>query len=334
MACTGDPAAGAFGKFLIEPGAGPHAFDSDSERYDILLPESLQKHGRLIGGQGTWGGYYPLSTRTRTGHYFVYGEVSFHASPGYFSTLLPYLVGSYNGTNAKYYPNLCPNKFGCLVYRDLEDGTTKSFEYTTCEVAYWDLSASAPQFRQGEGVDENAPDPMRLTVGIIARDEAFTAWPATEPSLPETAAYYPLALFDTATDAGGTFTLNGAARSIFGFRLRYENNRVPWYGNSLAAIGFAPTKVGRRIFLEVDMPWTAGNKDLYDMLYTGAPAVINAVNGSYGTKFTIANLKVPPESPVIVAAGPVGFRIRGQVFGLASNQATSQEFEVENDITA
>ena len=49
MACTGDPSAGAFGRMLIEPGAAPHTFDGSSIRLDFLVPETMQKHGRLIG---------------------------------------------------------------------------------------------------------------------------------------------------------------------------------------------------------------------------------------------------------------------------------------------
>jgi hypothetical protein len=239
--------------------------------------------------------------------------------------LLPYLVGDLSSTT--YYPFDCPNKFGMLIYRDLEDGTTKSFEYKTCEISYWELEARAPQFRQGEGIDENAPDLLTLKMGIIATDEAFTEWPGTAPALPEGDTYYPYALHDC------TFTLNAAAREVFGFNLRYSNNRIPIFANSLTAIGFAPTGAGRRITLDVNLPWDAANDDLYDMAYTGAAASINAVQGAFGTLFSIANFKVPPESPHIVGYGPNYFVLRGQAFGLAANAATTKEFSVVNDTT-
>jgi len=325
MACTGDPSAGAFGRMLIEPGAAPHTFDGSSIRLDFLVPETMQKRGRLIGGNGIWGGLYPLSTRSRTGHYFCYGEVSIQPSAGHMLQLLPYLVGDLSSTT--YYPFDCPNKFGMLIYRDLEDGTTKSFEYKTCEISYWELEARAPQFRQGEGIDENAPDLLTLKMGIIATDEAFTEWPGTAPALPEGDTYYPYALHDC------TFTLNAAAREVFGFNLRYSNNRIPIFANSLTAIGFAPTGAGRRITLDVNLPWDAANDDLYDMAYTGAAASINAVQGAFGTLFSIANFKVPPESPHIVGYGPNYFVLRGQAFGLAANAATTKEFSVVNDTT-
>ena len=330
MACTGDPAAGAYGKLLIEDGAAAHTFDGDSLRFDFLRPETMRKHGRLIGGQGIWGGLYPISSRTRTGHYYCYGEVVMNPSPGMLDSLLKYMVGTEGtvGDADKFYPDDCPNKFGMLIYRDLEDGTTLSFEYTNCEISYWELEARAPRFRQGEGVDENAPDVLQLKLGIIATDEAFTAWPASAPDLPEGLTYYPYALHD------GTFTLAGAGREIFGFKLRYDNNRIPVYGNSLTAIGFAPTRAGRRIALDVHLPWDAANDDLYDMAYAGAAATINLVQGDYSSLFSIANFKVPPESPHITDYGPVHFTLSGQAFGTADVEDTTKEFSVTNDVTA
>lgn len=326
MACTGDPASGAYGKLLIEPGSSAHTFDSDSERYDFIPPETLQKHGRIIGGQGVWGGLYPITTRGRTGHYYCYGTVKLNPSPGYLDTLLDYLVGD-EDTDV-WYPKNCPNRFGVLVYRDLED-TVKSFEYQDCEIAWWELEARAPRFREGEGIDENAPDLLTLTMGIIALDEdSSTTWPGTEPALPEGATYYPYALSDC------TFTLNSSSREVFGFKLRYENNRVPVYGNSLTAIGFTHTKSGRRITLDVNLPWDENNDDLYDMAYTGAAASIEAAISPYSTTFSIANFKVPPESPYIVGVGPNYFTIRGMAFGLAANETTTKEFSVTNDVTA
>lgn len=328
MPCAGDPAAGAFGKLLIEDGTSPHTFDADSLRFDFLRPETMRKHGRLIGGQGIWGGIYPIASRTRTGHYYCYGEVVMNPSPGMLDSLLKYMVGT-EDTDV-FYPADCPNKFGMLISRDLEDGTTLSFEYENCEISYWELEARAPQFRQGEGVDENAPDVCRLTLGIVALDEDFTAWPtgAAEPDLPEGATYYPYALHD------GTFTLNGAARETFGFKLRYDTNRIPVYANSLTAIGFSPTKAGRKITLDVHLPWDAANDDLYDMAYAGAAATINLAQSPYSSLFSIANFKVPPESPHIIDYGPVHFTLSGQAFGLAANAATTKEFSVTNDVTA
>jgi len=70
------------------------------------------------------------------------------------------------------------------------------------------------------------------------------------------------------------------------------------------------------------------------MAYAGAAASINLVTGPYSSLFSIANFKVPPESPHIVGYGPNYFTIRGQAFGVATASATTKEFSVTNDVTA
>ena len=327
MGCP-SPAAGVFGKLLIESGlvGTGYTFDADSERYEFMPPHTVGKIGRLIGGTGIWGGLYPLSTRARTGHEFFYGVWKLNPSAGYFSTLLPYLVGTEDQTTpGLFVPSDCPNPFGLLCYRDLESGTTLSFEYQDCRVAWWEIESRAAQFREGEGIDEDAPDLLTLTMFIIAMQETFTAWPATEPDLPEGDEYYPYAIHD------GTYTLESDTRDIFGFKLRYDNRLQPVYAHSLTPIGVVPR--GRRITLDVELPWTADNIDLYNAGYAGDTAVIAlALPGNEGTTdITISNLKSPPRSPVIPSDGPIPLVLQGMGFGLAADQDTTKEFKVEND---
>lgn len=324
MVCTGDPAVGVYGRMLLEPGASAHTFDANSIRLEILPQngpaENIQKHGRLIGGQGIWGGLYPLSSRVRDGGYYVYGKFSFNPSPGYMALLLPYLVGDLN--TGVYYPNDCVNPFGLLIDRDKE-----AWEIKDCEVAMWELTSRAPEFRE-----TGAPDLLTLTVHVIGKDETKgTSWPGTAPSIPTGETFAPYIFQDSDSSGDGQILVNGSAREVYGFRLLYDNGLRVRYANSLVAQSIFST--GRRILLDLQLPWDANNDDLYDMGYAGAAASLDFAYSvganDYSTHFDITNFKAPPDSPFIRDQNEVFFTVRGQAYGDASNK----EFSVTNDAT-
>ena len=303
MACDA-VAVGAYTKFIIEPGVSPHTFDASSLRYEILPDpaESFQKHGTLVGGQGITGLLYPLSTRTRQGPYFVYGSFRVQPGPGYFDSLMPYLMGTKD--TGIYYPNACPNVFGVLISRDLD-----VWRYSDCVVDSWELTGRSPEFN-------SAPEPSLLTlaVNVICKLETWPdTWPSPEPALPTGPQYYPHALWDSAA----AFTLSGGAKEIFGFRLKYDNNLRVKFANALPPISIFST--GRKVTLDVILPWQTANTTLYNQGYEGAAASLvfsyTLSAKTYISRFDITNLKVPPESPHVKDENEVGFMLTGRAYG-------------------
>jgi len=315
MSCTNCPAMGVFVKLLLEPGASPHTFDANSERYEILPPdaEDFQRHGRLIGGQGITGKMYRLKSRVRDGGYYVYGKFRLNPSPGYLNTLLPKLVG--DEVTDVFSPNTCPNVFGALLHRDVD-----VWKYLDGRVARWELTGRAPQFRE-----QATPDLLLLEVDVLFEDEAgfysspAPTWPVSEPDLPTGTSYAPY-IFQ---DCDGGVTLNGEVREIYAFKLTYENNLSIRYANSLTASSICPT--GRKVALECALPWTVANQDLYDQGYAGAAAemIFTYTNGgdTHSTTINVENLKVPDESPHVYDENEVAFSIRGEAYGDESTDA-------------
>lgn len=330
MGCTNDPAVGVYGKLLLEPGNSPYTFDASSTRLEILPEggpaENFQKHGRHIGGQGIWGGLYPLSTRVREGAAFYEGSFAINPSPGYMEILLPYLVGDLD--TGVYYPNNCPAWFGLLIYRDdhWEAGTI-GWEFLNCRVAWWELRSRAPNFRE-----DGTPDLFTLRVHVIGKSESRgTTWPSPEPALPEGESYAPY-IFSDADDAGdGTVTINGAARDPYTMVLRYDNGLRVRYAASASPSIFS---TGRKITWALQFPWDSAHENLYNMAYAGAAASLKLAYSvglnDYSTLFSFANFKAPPESPFIKDENEVFFTVEGQAYGLASAEATTKEFSVTN----
>jgi hypothetical protein len=317
MSCTGNPAVGVYAKLLIEPGASPHTFDDDSERYEILpegiAAENMQKHGRLVGGQGITGLVYPIKTRVRTGGYYVFGQFKLNPSPGYLDTLLPHIFGK--ELTHVFSPDTCPVAFGMLIHRDKE-----AWEYLDCKVASWELRGRAPGFRE-----QNTPDLLVLTINVIGKTETKgTTWPDPEPSMPQGDSFYPLIIQDSAS----AFKLNSTAREIYEFRLLHDRG-LQWRGtNALTVNQVFSTK--RRTTLDVRLPWSAANDDLYDMDYAGAAAQLKFAyttgGKEYYSQFDITNFKAPPESPFVKDENEVAFTLSGEAYG----DATTNEMTITN----
>lgn len=320
MGCTGDPAVGVYGKLLLADGQAPYTWDSTDTRLEILPDggpaENIQKHGRLIGGQGIWGDVYPLASRVRVGGHYIYGQFRLNPSPGYFEKLLPYLVGDETGSTGVFTPKNCLNWFGLLIYRD-DHWASTGWEIGGARVASWELSGRGPDFNERQ-----TPDLLQLQVNVIAKTEnAAVGWPSPEPSLPEGAPYAPYIFQDADSAVGGSIVVNGSAREVYAFSLKYDTGLRVKYPNSLTPKIFA-TK--RRVTLGLSLPWDTNNDDLHDMGYLGAPASIKFLMGTYSTLFAIRNFKAPAESPFIKDENEVFFTVEGQAYGTA----TEKEFSV------
>ena len=85
-------AQGAMSRLYVEPGAAPHTFDSSSESYEFLY-ETLQKHGRIVGGSAIRGTRSSASERTRAGAYQVGGRIAMNVDAASLDLWLPRILG-------------------------------------------------------------------------------------------------------------------------------------------------------------------------------------------------------------------------------------------------
>jgi hypothetical protein len=305
-ACNG-PAVGVLTKLLFEPGSSPHAFDSNSERYEFLMDSGAQfyRQGRLVGGQGITGKMYRLKTRVRQGGYFVRGRLVLNPSPGYLSTLLKYLVGSDSGGGVFKGGN-CLNTFGVLMNMD---GYTHEFKDGV--VSRWILQGSGISF--GE---QGVPDLLTLAIDCVFKTDVWntTAWPDPEPTLQYSTAYTPY-IFQ---DCDGEFEIEGSDREVYGFRLEVINKIAPRWANSLTmtSIPYA----GKIVRLGLQLPFDANNDDLYEPTAAGAECNIRFDLGDVGdstlyTAIKLTNLKIPAKSPYPGDEFDVTFECDGVAFG-------------------
>ena len=326
-ACGG-PAVGVLTKVICEPGASPYVFDAASERYEFLMDgnpgENFQRHGRLIGGQGITGKMYRLKSRSRKGGYTVFGRIIMNPSAGYFSTLLKYLVGSDIGGGV-FKPGNCLNTAGWLFNRD---GYLHEFKDGIC--AHWVLQGSGISFRE-----RGTPDLLTLAMDWVFKDDAWddlaSSWPDPEPPLPYSLAYTPYCF----QDSDGQFTIEGADREVYGFRLEVTNKIKPRWANSftMSSMPYA----GKLIRLGLQLPFDANNDDLYEPTTASAQCVIKFDLGDVGgssiyTEISLTNLKIPEQSPYAADEFDLTFENEGEAFG--DEASDTPEMVVTNVLAA
>jgi hypothetical protein len=318
MSCDGCPALGVYTKILLEDGAGPYDktspapydWDDESTRLEIIDEggEKIQKIGRIVGGQGITGKFYRLKSRKRFGGAFFFGTLAMNPSPAYFKALLPYLLGPEDEDEDNLYvPNACLQKFGLLMSRDLG----APWEYQAGVVSGWRLSSQGIEFRE-----RGEPDLLRLEVDMVFNNEmrkdalgVDLEWPEPEPELGSGDSFEPYLW----SDAEGRFCIKGAFREVYQFRLEYSNALSIRYANSLVPTSICST--GRLLRLGMVLPWDENHEDLYDQPYTGFPAQLTFVHGAHMTRFKIANLTTPPETPHTANRREIWFENNSEAYG-------------------
>ncbi|MCU0872009.1 MAG: hypothetical protein MUE50_06655, partial [Pirellulaceae bacterium] len=258
-----------------------------------------------VGGQGITGKLYRLKNRKRFGGSFYGGTLVLNPSPAYFATLLPYMLGPLD--SGEYIPVNCLERFGLLLSRDLDP----PWEYQAGVVAGWRLSGRGMEYRE-----RGEPDLLRLELDMIFSNETRQTslgvdltWPNPEPGLGSGDSYEPY-LF---SDAEDRLCINGALREMYQFELAYSNMLSIRYAQSLSPSSLC--SVGRQLRLGIVMPWDSTNEDLYDQSHVGYQAVLSFVNGNHMTRFTIANLTTPPESPYTRSRREIWFETNGEGYG-------------------
>ena len=312
------PSQGVFSKLLIEDGVAPYTWNATAMRFEIVPSpaETFQKHSRLIEARGITGKLYPLKSRTRFGPALVYGSLRMNPSPGDMNRLLKYLMGPSVG--GVFYPSICLQSFGAMLTRDLD-----VWEYQNGVVNAWELTGSVPKEN-----DESSSPLLTLTISCIFLQEVSPlavvppVWPDPEPALPSGTQYAPLSL----RDSEASFTMSGDTREIYKFRLKYDNGLDPTLIDSFDLQSV--TAPGRRVDLDVILPWQSDIQDMYDEEISGAAARLkfsyNDGDSTHGVQFDISNLKQDSaSSPTAEGFADVSFEVSGRAYGTVTSPEIS-----------
>jgi hypothetical protein len=310
----GTHSQGAFGKFIIEPGASPHTFDASSLRFEILH-ENIRKVGRHGGDNGIRGTLSHASERIRALPGYFYGPVTMYVTPNSLDALLINCLGFTEVTNVFTVSDTLPY-FGILIDREEEQ-----WEYSDCMVASWYIRG-----RAGQHGEMGEPELLQLTMNIIAcSEDNTTTWPSPEPTLGVTALSDGAYIF---SDSDSGITLSGAARAIEEMIFHVNHFAFPKYANSLSAHSIRPRD--RLVQSRFRLPYNSDNAGLYGQAVGGAAATLAFTNSTVSAQFDLAKFQVPDNSPTISRGKN---QISLVVDGVARMDGTTKELIITNDNT-
>jgi hypothetical protein len=271
-------AQGAMARLYVEPGAAPHTFDTNSESYEFLY-ETLQKRGRIVGGNAIRGTRSKQSERTRAGAYPVGGRIAMNVDPLMLDLMLPRILGGTESADSFPLAESLP-AFGVLVNR-----VTQTFEYKDCIVA-------RAMFHGKAGPGDGDPDILELVLDILAKDRVTgTSAPSVSLSTASNSSPY------MHTDA--VFTFAAATRQVKEWWVLIDNHIHTRWTNSLTAVRFCPAD--RTVAVRARLPYDDDHDDLVDQANAGATgtiAITNAQHTGLSTTFTFGTLQVPTEDPI------------------------------------
>ncbi len=304
---TASCAQGAMARLYIEPGAAPHTFDSSSESYEFLY-ETMQKHGRIVGGTAIRGTRSSASERTRAGAYPVSGRIAMNVDTAMLDLWLPRILGGTETANSFPLAESLPS-FGVLVNK-----VTQTFEYKDCVVG-------RAMFHGKAGPGEGDPDLLELVMDIVAKDRVLgTSAPAVNISTSANTSPY--------VHSDAVFTFNAAARQVKEWWVLIDNHIHTRWTNSLTAVLFCPAD--RTIAVRARLPYDTDTSNLLDQANAGAAGTIALTNaGSTGltTTFTFATLQVPAEDPIVRGKTEIDLFLNM----IARTVTTTKELVIVND---
>jgi hypothetical protein len=296
---------GAQAKLCIEPGSGPHTFDTSSEPYEFLS-ENLIGRQPILPNTGIRGTRSEHSIRTRYAPKTVSGTITLEPSPLDLDLWLSRILGAAESSDSFALAETLP-AFGIMI-----DRVAKVYSYSDCYVNKATFSGS-----QGGKI--------QLVLDIIGTDfsvgNAGTFPALTLGVLP---ANQPYAFTD------GVFTLAGSARVTKSFELVIDNKLESRVSNSLTVTSITPQD--RIVSLKTVHPYTSAETDLLGQaLYgaTGSIALTPIGGGMSGvlTTFTFGRLQVEDENPVV----PGKTAIEMTLNMIARMTGTTRELVVTHD---
>ena len=180
-------AQGALSRILVEPGASPHVFDSNSE-FTHYQRHNIRKKGRIVDSNAIRGTRSRHKAFTRYGQNDVRGTLILDAQPNLLDTWIPRIFGGSLSSGAVALAETLPY-FGMLL-----DEVGAIFTVT-------DAMVNAAEIRSRAGVDDSQPDLVQIALDIMAKDMTTT--------------YKQGGPLSTRTgDEEGTITMNSAEHGI------------------------------------------------------------------------------------------------------------------------
>jgi hypothetical protein len=298
---------GSQARLYVEPGASAHTFDSNSESYEFNY-ESVQKHGRIVGGNGIRGTRSQPKERTRAGAYTVGGRISFTPDPAMLDLWLPRILGGSETADDFPVAETLP-AFGLLFNR-----VTQTFQYTDCQVA-------RAMFHGKAGPGDGDPDLIELVVEVMGLMEVTgTSAPSVTLSTASNAAPY--------VHSDATFSFVAATRQVKEWWVIIDNVLQPRWVNSISATRLSPND--RIVMVRTRHAYDDDHDDLYGQAVAGSSGTITLTNGNMSTLFTFATLQAPDNSPVIRGKTETDILVDAR----ARTSTTTKEIRVTHDSTA
>jgi hypothetical protein len=302
-------AQGALSRLYVEPDASPHTFDTSSETYEFLY-ETMQKRGRIVGGNAIRGTRSAASERTRAGAYPVGGRIAMNVDPLSLDLWLPRILGAAESSNTFALAESLPS-FGVLI-----DKVTQTFQYKDCMV-------DRALFHGKAGPGDGEPDLLTLTLELRAKDRVTgTSVPNVSISTAAAAGSY--------VHSDAVFTFAAAAREVKEWWVLIDNHLHERWVNSLTVTRFCPAN--RTIAVQARLPYDTDTDDLLDQANAGATgtiAITNAAVPTISTTLTFGTLQVPAEDPIVRGKTEIDIYLNM----IARTVTTTKELVVTNDST-
>lgn len=276
----GTPSIGTLGKLAIDVSTvtGISDFDGSSTQLEFISEELRYSEAQAYNN-GIRGTRSRVAERVRISQGVVNGSIVLHPTPVELDVLFPLILGSAEVADSFTLADTIP-EFGVLVER-----IAKRHVYTGCRVSRATFSGS-----QGQ--------PITLRLDIEGETEVITAtsWPGTIPAINSGSPY----IF-----ADTTFSLSAdaSAAEVRSFEIVIDNGLIT--DRFMNSVTRTVIPAGDRVVsLNMSVPYTADEIDLYKQALAGAGGTLTLTNGGCSTVFTFGNLKTDPaQSPVIGSRG-------------------------------
>jgi len=251
-----------------------------------VISSTLKKTATHVHSPGLRGARSRRKYRTRNVRNAIAGQWVLNPTPTEIDFFLQYILGGTPSAGVTDIADVLPSFYGQI------DKVTKVAEYDDLRVARAIFAGSSGQ-------------PLTLTMELEGIDETIT-----------NAGTFPVLTLPT--DNMFVFsdlilTLGGSAREVDEFTLTVDNMLLAdLYRNSLNRAELPAAD--RDVSLDVTVPYTSDNEDLYDAAIAGAAAQLSISDGATTYTIDAANAQIPPDGPEVPGAGeeislPLGVKL-------------------------